>query len=242
MDKTQLLERILLLHTLFQEGKIPVLSQHVVHPMLDKSSRENYLYFTLSPCLNFQRSSPALWASALKTWEDPTTNYLFFPEETVTRSREEVQRDLMKHKLALQRNKHTDIWITISKTLNEFYTNDPRELLQSANWDILSILEIVQIEQRKQFPYLSGPKLSNYWLYILSLYTDAPFRNKHEISIIPDTHVIQSTVQLGILPTISNPLLVAQAWKELLEGSNLSPSEMHAVLWNWSRNKFLPKV
>ena len=41
----------------------------------------------------------------------------------------------------------------------------------------------------KEFPYISGPKMANYWLYILSQYTDAKFANMHEISIIPDTHV-----------------------------------------------------
>lgn len=242
MNKVVILTKVLKLYSLYHAGKIPTLAIHEVNPGFDKSSRENYLYFTLAPSLNFQRSSPAMWASALKTWEDPETNYLFFPEEVVKKSRERVQKDIVKHKLALQKNKHTDIWIAISKAFHEFYKDDPRELFNQTEWDVLKIHQIIQKEQKKQFPYLNGPKMSNYWLYILSHYTDAKFKNMQEISIIPDTHVIQSTAKLGITDSLSNPLVVAAAWKELLEGSELSPWQMHAVLWNWSRNNFLPEV
>lgn len=244
MDKPQILKRVLKLHKLYHEGKIPTLAIHEVHPDLDKSCRESYLYFTLAPCLNFQRSSPALWASAFKTYADPETNYLFFPEKVVKKTREQIQKDLMKHKLALQKNKHTDIWIIISKAFHNLYNDDPRKLFEEADWDVAKILHTLQIEKRKQFPYLSGPKLSNYWLYILTFYTDAKqkFKNMQEISIIPDTHIIQSTAKLEITSGLSTPLVVSQLWKELLEGSKLSPSEMHAVLWNWSRNNFLPEV
>ncbi len=109
------LDKILKLHALYHSGQIKKLLIHEVHPNLNKGSRENYLYFTLSPCINFQRNSPAMWRSALETWQDQDTNYLFFPEEVVKKKRSEVQRDLVRHKLALQKNKHTDIWIAICK-------------------------------------------------------------------------------------------------------------------------------
>lgn len=236
------LEKVQELHRLFLEGKIPTLPQHEVHPDVPKDSRENYLYFTLPPSLNFQRNSPAMWTSAMKTYEDPETNYLFFPEKVVLKSREEIQRDLVKHKLALQQNKHTDIWIAISRAFHEFYADDPRELFQQHEWDVLQILQLLQIDKKKDFPYLSGPKMANYWMYILSHYTDASFKNMHEISIIPDTHVLQCTVQLGLSKDLPDSLVAAQLWKELLKDSDITPVEMHPVLWNWSRNNFLPAV
>lgn len=60
-----------------------------------------------------------------------------------------------------------------------------------------------------------GPKLSNYWPFILSLYTDVQLEHSEEISIIPDTHVLQSNAQLGITPQGSTPLQVGAA----LEGA-----------------------
>jgi hypothetical protein len=236
------LDRVIRLHSLFKEGKIPTLAHHELHPELLLGSRENYLYFTLPPSINFQRQSPSMWASALKTWNDPDTNYLFFPQKCLATPREQVQKDLLKHKLALQPNKHTDIWLAVSRGLHAHYQGDPRELFAAADWDVIRIHRIIQQEKRKDFPYISGPKMANYWLYIASHYTDAKFKNMQEISIIPDTHVLQCTSRLGLALPGAAPLEVAAIWKELLKNSILTPVEMHPVLWNWSRNNFLPEV
>ncbi len=241
-SKDLTLKRVIALHKLFKEGMIPTLSQHEVNPGHEKGSRENYLYFTLASCINFQRNSPAMWASALKTYNDPETRYLFLPEEVVKKDREQIQRDLLKHKLGLQKNKHTDIWIIISRALHELFNDDPRELLKKGDWDVIKIQELLQKTHRKELPYISGPKLSNYWLYILTHYTDAKFTNMEAISIIPDTHVLQGTLKLGLSTDAVSPLIAAELWRELLEGSGVSPVEMHPVLWNWSRNNFQPEV
>lgn len=237
-----MLGRVLKLQNLFKQGHIPTLVKHEVHPGLPLGSRDNYLYFTLPPSLNFQRQSPAMWASALQTYEDPETHYVFYPEETARASRKQIQKHLLKHKLALQPNKHTDIWIAVSKAFSTHFKNDPRELFRAAEWDVVQIHRIIQQDMRKDFPYISGPKMAHYWLYILSHYTDARFKNIQEISIIPDTHVLQSSVRLGLAPASATSLEVAAIWKRLLEGSGIAPVEMHPVLWNWSRNNFLPDV
>ena len=236
------LEKVRRLLAIYDQGSIPTLHEHEVHPDLPLDSRENYLYFTLPVCINFQRNSPAMWASALKTYEDESTRYLFFPEELAKRPIEQIRADLTKHRLALQPNKHVLIWTTIARTFHDFYSDDPRELIKEAASDAGDLIRLLQITHRKRFPYLSGPKLSNYWPYILSHYTDVKFKNPHEISIIPDTHVIQSSAHLGLTPPDASPLQVEQAWRELLEGSGINPSQVHPVLWNWSRNKFLPEV
>ena len=103
------LERVRGLLEQFQAGKILTLAQHEVHPEVPLGSRENYLYFTLPCCINFQRSSPAMWQSALKTYEDPETNYVFYPEKVVAVDPEKVQVDLFKHRLSVQPNKHAHI-------------------------------------------------------------------------------------------------------------------------------------
>ena len=179
-----------------------------------------------------------MWVGALETFEDPKTNYLFYPERVIKVKRAKVKRDLLKHRLGLQPNKHTDIWIAISRALSRFFTSDPRKLLAQNSWDVVKIQKVLQVDKKKHFPYLSGPKMANYWLYILSHYTDAKFVNSQEISIIPDTHVLQATVKLGLTKDIPSPLI----GKELLAGSGLTPIELHPVLWNWSRNNFKPEV
>lgn len=235
------LERIKKLKLLFDDGQIPTLAVHEVHPDLPKDDRINYIYFTLPVSINFQRSSPAMWQAAFTTYNDPETNYLFYPEEVVKRTREEVMRDLTKHKLGLQKNKHTDIWIALSTTLFNEYNSDPREIIKKGRSCAVQVKNIL-INNKKKFPYLNGLKLSNYWLYILSKYTDVKLRNSHKISIIPDTHVIQSTIKLGLSPDNATSAQVEKIWEDLLKESEISPVEMHPVLWNWSRNNFLPNV
>jgi hypothetical protein len=237
-----MLDKVKLLLDYYEKGLIPTLTQHEVNPGLPRSSRENYLYFTLPVCVNFQRSSPAMWASALRTYEDEATRYLFFPELLAATDEEKIRADLVKHRLALQPNKHMLIWTTIARTLHEFYNDDPRNIVAEAHSDAGELITLLQLTHRKRFPYLSGPKLSNYWTFILSLYTDVQFTHPEEISIIPDTHVLQSSAQLGLAPVGSTPLQVEAAWKTLLKDSGINPSQVHPVLWNWSRNKFQPEV
>lgn len=241
-QKNHTLIRVKKLLTYFRAGKIPTLAQHEVHPDLALGSRENYLYFTLPVCINFQRSSPAMWQSAYDTYKDLETHDVFFPEWVVETSRSDIQDRLIKHRLALQTNKHTDIWIAICKTLHKFFDDDPREIIAAADNDVLKLLHILQTSHKKQFPYLSGPKLSNYWPFILSEYTDISLRNPHEISIIPDTHVIKSSIHLGLVSAKATSLQIVAVWKELLDGSTITPVEMHPVLWNWSRAGFVPDV
>lgn len=204
MDKTNILKKVRSLKSIYEQGLIPTLEEHEVHPDLEKGSRENYLYFTFPVALNFQRSSPAMWRSALATYEDPNTHYLFFPEKVVGISREKIQKDLTKHKLALQVNKHPDIWIKLANTFSTEYDNDPRKFFEENDFDVLKDLETLK-SKKKDFPYLSGPKMSNYWHYILLQFTNAQFKNLDFISIIPDTHVKQCSIRLEIVNENAGP-------------------------------------
>lgn len=243
MNKEILLSRILKLKEYFDSGKIPTLSVHEIHPNLPKEDRLNYLYFTLPVSLNFQRSSPAMWQAAFKTFTDPETNYLFYPEKVVTTEYSQVQNDLQRYKLSLQKNKHTKIWIAICSTLNKYFNNDPREIFRQKQFCATRVKNLLQKESKKDFPYLSGIKMSNYWLYILTQFTDIQLRNKHKISIIPDTHVMQSSLKLGLIDSLEiSREEVEKVWFEVLKGSELIPIDMHPVLWNWSRNNFIPEV
>lgn len=236
------LARVKKLLAYYEQGLIPTLAQHEVNPGLPKGGRENYLYFTLPVCINFQRSSPAMWAAALATYNDPQTNYVFFPEKLAATPIEKIRADLTKHKLALQPNKHVFIWTTIAKTLHDFYSDDPRKVIEQAGSDAGVLVTNLQNTYRERFPYLGGLKMSNYWPFILSRYTDVRFKNSHKISIIPDTQVIKCSIHLGIVAATAKPAAVERAWEALLKDSGISPSTMHPVLWYWGRNKFLPTV
>lgn len=96
---------------------------------------------------------------------------------------------------------------------------------------------------KKQFPYLGGTKICNYWLYVLEQYTDAHFTDRENITVAPDTHVLQASIRLGLITeqeaSGSNAQQITAArWNELLSGTNLKPIDIHTPLWLWSRGKF----
>lgn len=243
MNHSQILQKLETLKKHFEAGAIPVMHNHEVHPDVPISSRENYLYFINTCSLNFQRSSPATWQSAMKTWDDESTRFVFFPEKVVASSTDNLRAALLKHKLALQPNKHVDIWSRIANTFHTHFNDDPRELFKKGEFDAVKVLNTMQTEMKKDFPYLSGPKLSNYSLFILLHYSDLKLTNTKSISIIPDTHIMKSSVQLGLVGDKSmNPLTVSKVWEELLSDTQYSPIDFHSMLWNWSRNDFKPGV
>ena len=98
-------------------------------------------------------------------------------------------------------------------------------------------------KNKKDFPYLGGNKICNYWLYVLEQYTDIHFIDRENITIAPDTHVIQASQRLGIISeqeaqATNVQLLLAERWKDLLNGTEFVPIDLHTPLWLWSRGKF----
>jgi hypothetical protein len=241
LDKESLLRKLERLHTLYHQGSLGGTS-HEVHPGLKQECKENYLYFTLAPAINFQRKSESLWQAALKTYEDSRTRFVFDPA-SVVEGKDRFREALRKHGLALQTYKHTDIWFTICESLHELHNGDPRDLLARNGYNVTKIIEYLR-DNKKRFPYLNGPKLANYWLYILMHYTNVPLVNREHISIIPDLHVIRATKYLGLTPTDEavTPEEVARAWEVFLAGTNLVPTDLHAPLWRWSRRGFKPEL
>ncbi|SFM53428.1 hypothetical protein SAMN03159341_1448 [Paenibacillus sp. 1_12] len=212
-------------------------------PKLSKDSALNYLYFTLPMALNYQRNSYALWASALSSYSDVETREIFNSQYVQSIDESKLRQLLMKYKVALQPVKHCATWRTLCQTINNHFDGDLRNLFSENNWNIPNILEYIQKTHKKEFPYLSGPKICNYWLYVISNYTDAKLSGTEALSIAPDTHVIQATIQLELIEAKyvndSNvQSIVNQVWRDLLTGSELSLIDLHTPLWLWSRNGF----
>ena len=132
MKKEEILEKVDRLIKLYKEGKLggEVMPEDA-NPGLENSSLENYLYFTLPMALNYQRNSYKLWESALKTYDDEETKFVFNPKICLKKTFEEVQYALTKYKVSLQKQKQTEIWLKLCNTFVEFYDGDIRKLFDS---------------------------------------------------------------------------------------------------------------
>lgn len=213
-------------------------------PALAASSEALARYFTLGMTLNYQRSSYALWKACTVTFEDPGTAWVFDPALVASASPRDTQGALLRYKVALQPSRHPDIWRRNAEGLMRHAGGSVQTLLEGCQWDI-AVVKALLAANRSAFPYLSGPKISNYWLYVLSSYMSWPLANRGALTVAPDTHVIAASRRLGLVPhdepdgaALAND--VADAWKRLLAGSGFEPIDMHTPLWLWSRGGFAP--
>ena len=244
MDRNDILRKVNILQKMWKEGDLGgELMPEDENPHLDKSSLENYLYFTLPMALNYQRNSYTLWENANKTYKDKETNFVFNPKEVLNHTFEEVQQALVKYKVALQKNKQTEIWIKLCKTFVTIFHGDIRKLFDRFDNDVVKIKHYIQKENKSLFPYLCGTKICNYWLYVIWQYTDRNYKNIEALTVAPDTHVIKSTYKLGLineeeLEKSNVQEIVIERWDELFKGTKYKPIDIHTPLWLWSRNGF----
>ncbi len=243
----EIVDRVKLLIKYYKEGllggeKMPEDS----NPGLNKSSNENALYFTLPMALNYQRNSYKLWESALNSFKDEGCRGIFNPNEVKNMKDDQLRQKLLKYGVALQPNKQPQIWRRLCDTLVDYFEGNILNLFAKNDFDIKNIKEYI-LSNKKLFPYLSGSKILNYWLYVMTKYTDLKFTNRGEITIAPDTHVLQASVKLGViteeeLKKSNIREITSQRWKEILKGEDLQPIDLHTPFWLWSRNGFKIEV
>lgn len=245
MEKEEILDKVEILIKMYKEGKLGgEIMPEDANPNLEKASLENYLYFTLPMALNYQRNSYKLWESALQTYQDSKAKFVFEPKKCITKKFEDVQEALTKYKVALQKQKQTEIWLKLCNTFIELFDGDIRKLFDMFGNDVDKIREFIQVKNKKKFPYLSGTKICNYWLYVIYQYTDKKYKNIDHLTVAPDTHVCKATLKLGLISNeefnSSNvQSIVIKRWQEILTNTKYKPIDVHTPLWLWSRNGFI---
>ena len=212
------------------------------NPHLDKDSKENYMYFTLPMALNYQRNSYVLWECANCMHADEMARSVF-DSKAVCNMDEEILRDhLANYKVALQPNKQPVIWKTLCETIENTLDGDIRNLFLYNDFSVKKVKVYIQFH-KKEFPYLGGNKICNYWLYVLEQYTDIKFVDRENITVAPDTHVVQASTRLGVISEEEAENshvqeLLVNRWAEILQGTELVPIDVHTPMWLWSRGKF----
>jgi len=246
-NKSEVLKNITRLISMHKAGKLggEIMPEDARPIIIDLHSSDNYHFLTLPMTLNYQRNSYTLWQSAAKAFLDKECNAIFHPNIVAEMSVDELRTLLLRHKVALQPNKHVDTWQRVSKSIVKLFDSDIRNLFIEADFDISKIKMIVQEVNKKDFPYLSGHKIFNYWLHVMEVYTPTKFKNRQEISVAPDTHIIQGTLRLGLIKgnideIAQNRTVVADAWTELLNKTDIVPIDVHTPLWLWSKRGFPP--
>lgn len=229
---------------LYQEGKLGGdFMPEDQNPAFDCNSKENYLYFTLPMALNYQRSAYQLWEAAYKTAVSDETQAVYDPKKVLLMNEEDLREKLVKHKVALQMNKQPLIWRRLCETFERDFKGDVRCFFERNDYTVLTIKNYM-LSHKKDFPYLSGPKIMNYWLYVMTQYTNLSLIDRENITVAPDTNVIQGSLKLGLISEEefkSNQvqLITSNRWNQVLAETDYSPIDVHTPLWLWTRSKFL---
>ena len=153
----------------------------------------------------------------------------------------QLREKLLKYKVALQPNKQPIIWRTLCETIENDCAGDIRKLFSDNDYSVQKV-KVYIAKNKKKFPYLGGNKICNYWLYVMEQYTDVKFIDRENITVAPDTHVIQASERLGVISSeeagqSSIQEIVASRWQQILKGTDLVPIDVHTPMWLWSRGK-----
>ena len=137
------------------------------NPGLKRNSALNYMYFTLPISLNYQRNSYMLWKCANNMFK---THPEVFDSKSVCAMDEDLLREiLVSHKVALQPNKQPEIWKKLCQTIEGHLDGDIRNLFRWNDYSVGKIKDHIAAH-KKDFPYLGGTKICNYWLYVMEQY------------------------------------------------------------------------
>jgi hypothetical protein len=243
-NRADILRDVRALHGLWKAGSLGGAAMpEDVHPALPADGERLARYFTFGMALNYQRDSYALWRACTAAFEDRETAWVFDPAAASAASIDDVGAALGKHRVALQPTRHPQIWRQNAAGLTEHGGGSVRALFERNGFDVSEVRAFV-IQHRKQFPYLCGPKIVNYWLYVMSqymaAYEDWPIANRAALSIAPDRHVIEASLRLGLIEAAAPAEVVAECWRLLLLKTEFDPIDVHTPLWLWGRGGFQP--
>jgi hypothetical protein len=206
----------------------------------DEEQEARLTYFTLPMSLNYQRDNYKLWESALKTFNDSETKIVFDIQSSAKLNEIKLREYLIRHKVALQPNKHITTWQKIAKTISENW-GSMDNFFRATDYDFLKLKEVVQRQFKSGFPYLSGPKIFNYWSFVIQQYGKVKLKNSEFIEIAPDTHITKYSIVLGVLTKEEAESFtkerISERWRELLDGTGINPIDMHPPLWFWCRRQ-----
>ncbi|WP_457568721.1 N-glycosylase/DNA lyase [Desulfurobacterium sp.] len=201
---------------------------------------------SLITALDYMRDARKLWDSAIETLKDKSLRWIFCPEEVVKKGREKLKKALLKHKIAIRKERDTDIWWNISRTIAGEFGGSFLSFFDNFDYMVDETYKQLDDEKwHKKFPNLSGRKIFPHWIRILSEKVEnLPFGNIDKLPIPVDVHVTRATFTTGcitgtykaksITRTVRN--LVVKVWDEALKNEGIPPISMFRPLWLLSKH------
>lgn len=207
--------------------------EYVLPRKLEEGTREHALFLTYVISIDYMTDAVKLWERSRGAYELYPER--FTPEEILNLSPRTIE-NTVKGLGARFYSNAAKTWIKISRLLVDKYDGDPRNMTRKP-------LEIVEVKNRlKEFPYLRGNKLSNF--YIRAMGETGLFRvkNLNELDIPVDKQVARFTMYTGVLKLLSEqfigcaqdePLrsLIEEAWRNAAKKLDTAPWKLDEPVW-----------
>ena len=214
----------------FQDYTMP---EYVLPRNLNEGSREHALFLTYVISIDYMTDAVKLWKKSRGAYELHPER--FTPEEILKVSPRTVQTFVKRLGARFYLNA-AKTWTKISRILLDEYGGDPRNITREP-------LEIVEIKRRlRDFPYLRGNKLSNFYLRAMGETGLFKAKNLNELDIPVDKQVARFTIYTGVLKLLSeqfigcaqeNPLrsLIEEAWRNAAKKFAVAPWKLDEPIW-----------
>jgi endonuclease III len=207
--------------------------EYVLPRNLKQGSREHALFLTYVISIDYMTDAVKLWKRSRGAYE---LHPEYFKPEKILKASPRTIENVVKKLGARYYTNAAKTWIKISKVLAEKYDKDPRNLTKEP-------LQIAETKKRlKDFPYLRGNKLSNF--YIRAMGETKLFRVKDlsELDIPVDQQVARFTIYTGVLKLLSDqfvgcaqeqPLrgLIEEAWRNAAKTLGTAPWKLDEPIW-----------
>ena len=200
---------------------------------LKEGTREHALFLTYVISIDYMIDAEKLWKRSRGTYELYPER--FTPEEILKLSPRTV-RNIVKSLGARFYSNAAKTWIKISRLLVDKYGGDPRNITREP-------LEIVEVKRRlRDFPYLRGNKLSNFYIRAMGETGLFKVKNLNELDIPVDKQVARFTMYTGVLRLLSEKFtgcvheepirsLIEEAWRNAAKKLGTAPWKLDEPIW-----------
>ena len=214
----------------FEDYSMP---EYALPRNLEEGTREYALYLTYVISIDYMTDAEKLWKRSRGAYELYPER--FTPEKILKVSPRTVET-FVKNLGARFYSSAAKTWIKISNVLVDKYDGDPRNLTSQP----LTIEEIK--EKIEEFPYLRGPKLTNFYIRAMGETELFKVKNLDELDIPVDKQVARFTMYTGVLGLLSEqfqgcvhepPLrdLIEEAWRNAAKKLGIPPWKLDEPIW-----------
>lgn len=207
--------------------------EYILPKNLEAGTREYALFLTYVISIDYMTDAVKLWERSRGAYELHPER--FTPEKILKASPRSVEIFVRRLGARYYTNA-AKAWIKVSRVLNDKYDGDPRNITREP-------LEIVDVKKRlKDFPYLRGSKLSNFYIRSMAEKDLFKVKNFNELDIPVDKQVARFTMYTGVLKLLSGQFVgcvqekpmrdfIEEAWRNAAKKLGTAPWKLDEPMW-----------